>query len=125
MTAYFAGINGSQENDPGVWHVPCGTTMPDLSFSTSAGSSIIPGAAFLTETNPVSLDGSALTVNTDSKRYLSFASGSCFILIFVTVCATRLGVAWDGPGSIGTPFFATHYVIFNQQELSISFALQA
>lgn len=47
------------------------------------------------------------------------------MLIFVTVCATRLGVAWDGAGSIGTPFFATHYIIFNQQELSISFALQA
>ena len=99
--------------------------MPDLTFSTSAGTSIIPGAAFLTETNPVSLDGSALTVNTDSKIYPSLALRSSFILIFVTVCATRLGVAWDGAGSIGTPFFATHYVIFNQQELSISFALQA
>lgn len=73
MTAYFAGIDGSQENSPGVWHVPCGTTMPDLTFSTPAGSSIIPGAAFLTETNPVSLDGSAVTVNTNSKIYPSLA----------------------------------------------------
>ena len=99
--------------------------MPDLSFSTSAGTSVIPGAAFLTQTNPVSLDGSALTVNTDSKIYPSLALRSSFILISATVCATRLGVAWDGAGSIGTPFFATHYVIFNQQDLSISFALQA
>lgn len=99
--------------------------MPDLTFSTSAGSSIIPGAAFLTETNPVALDGSAVTVNTNSKIYPGLALRSPCILIFVTVCATRLGVAGDGPGSIGTPFFATHYVIFNQQDLSVSFALQA
>ena len=99
--------------------------MPDLTFSTSAGSSIIPGSAFLTETNPVGLDGSAVTVNTDSKIYPNPALRSSFLLTFVIVCATRLGVAWNGAGSIGTPFFATHYVIFNQQELSISFALQA
>ena len=67
VSAYYAGINGSQENSPGVWTVPCETSMPDLTFSTSAGSSVIPGAAFLTESNPVSLDGSALTVSNDSK----------------------------------------------------------
>ena len=99
--------------------------MPDLTFSTSAGSSVIPGAAFLTETNPVGLDGSAVTVNTNSKTHPGPRLRPPCILIFVIVCATRLGVAWTGPGSIGTPFFATHYVIFNQQELSISFALQA
>ena len=70
VSAYFAGINGSQENSPDVWTVPCGTSMPDLTFSTSAGSSIIPGAAFLTATNPVSIDGSAVTVSTDSKILL-------------------------------------------------------
>ena len=125
MAAYFAGIAGSQEDSPGVWHVPCGTKMPDLTFSTSAGSSIIPGAAFLTETSPVGLDGSAVIVNTNSKLYPDLALLPPCILISVIVCATRLGVASDGAGSIGTPFFATHYVIFNQQELSISFALQA
>ena len=54
--------------------------MPDLAFSTSVGSSIIPGAAFLTETNPVALEGSAVTVNTDSKICPSLVSGSSSVL---------------------------------------------
>lgn len=98
--AYYEQIKGALDtngNGKG-WRVPCSTMMPDLvmRFDTQGGSQlVIPGSSFLQIDN---------------------GDGTCQSWFVVEDSLVR--------GLPGNAFFMSHYVVFNQAEATISWALQ-